>query len=94
MSEELLTIMKQMNPQDLKNALMPSNSGESCPHCDEKEELYEFSEAEEKLVFEHIDPNEPVYERPIMTPELYYRIMSNEFSRDQVEYIIMKGLGF
>ena len=37
---------------------------------------------------------EPVYETPIMTPQLYRRIMANEFSQDQVEYIIKKSLKF
>ena len=37
---------------------------------------------------------EPVYETPIMTPQLCRRIMANEFSQDQVEYIIKKSLKF
>ena len=42
--------------------------------------------------YDLMGPGEPVYETPIMTPQLYRRIMTNEFNQDQVEYIIKKSL--
>ena len=84
-SEEQLTSMKKMSPQDLKNSLIKQEEAE------EVEEIYELTDMEE---YDLTGPGEPVYETPIMTPQLYRRIMANEFSRDQVEYIIKKSLGF
>ena len=77
--------MKKMSPQDLKNSLIKQEEAE------EAEEIYELTDMEE---YDLTGPGEPVYETPIMTPQLYRRIMANEFSRDQVEYIIKKSLGF
>ena len=79
-SDELLTAMKTMSPQDLKNTLIKQ---------EEVEETYDLTEMEE---YDLTGPGEPVYETPIMTPQLYRRIMANEFSQDQVEYIIKKAL--
>ena len=75
-SDELLTAMKKMSPQDLKNTLI-------------QQEEVELTEMEE---YDLTGTGEPVYETPIMTPQLYRRIMANEFSQDQVEYIIKKAL--
>ena len=80
MSEELLTAMKKMSPQDLKNTLIQ--------HEEEQEEV-DLTEMED---YDLAGPGEPVYETPIMTPQLCRRIMANEFSQDQVEYIIKKAL--
>ena len=79
-SDELLTAMKKMSPQDLKNTLIQP---------EEEQEEVELTDMEE---YDLVGPGEPVYETPIMTPQLYRRIMSNEFSQDQVEYIIKKAL--
>ena len=80
---ELLTAMKKkMSPQDLKNTLIQQ---------EEEQEEVDLTDMEE---YDLMGPGEPVYETPIMTPQLYRRIMTNEFSRDQVEYIIKKSLGF
>ena len=79
-SDELLTAMKTMSPQDLKNTLIQPE--------EEQEEVY-LTDAEE---YDLTGTGEPVYETPIMTPQLYRRIMANEFSQDQVEYIIKKAL--
>ena len=81
-SDELLTAMKKMSPQDLKNTLIKQ---------EEKQEEVDLTDIEE---YDLTGPGEPVYETPIMTPQLYRRIMSNEFSPDQVEYIIKKSLHF
>ena len=82
-SDELLTAMKKMSPQDLKNTLIQPKE------TSEEEETYDLTEMEE---YDLTGPGEPVYETPIMTPQLYRRIMANEFSQDQVEYIIKKAL--
>ena len=79
-SDELLTAMKTMSPQDLKNTLIQP---------EEEQEEVELTDMEE---YDLVGPGEPVYETPIMTPQLYRRIMANEFSQDQVEYIIKKAL--
>ena len=79
-SDELLTAMKKMSPQDLKNTLIQP---------EEEQEEVELTDMEE---YDLTGPGEPVYETPIMTPQLYRRIMANEFSQDQVEYIIKKAL--
>ena len=81
-SEQLLTTMKKMSPQDLKNSLITQQ---------EEEEICELTDLEE---FDLTGPGEPVYETPIMTSQLCGRIMSNEFSEAQVEYILKKSLGF
>ena len=78
-SEELLTAMKIMSPQDLKNTLIQP----------EEQEEVDLTEMEE---YDLTGPGEPVYETPIMTPQLCRRTMANEFSQDQVEYIIKKAL--
>ena len=75
-SDELLTAMKKMSPQDLKNTLIRPE--------EQQEETYNLEMEEYDLT----GPGEPVYETPILTPQLYRRIMANEFSQDQVEYII------
>ena len=82
-SEELLTKLKKMSPQTLKNTLIRQ---EEEP---EQEETYDLTDMEE---YDLTGSGEPVYETPIMTPQLYRRIMANEFSQDQVEYIIKKSL--
>ena len=79
-SDELLTAMKTMSPQDLKNTLIQP---------EEQQEEVELTDTEE---YDLTGSGEPVYETPIMTPQLYRRIMANEFSQDQVEYIIKKSL--
>ena len=79
-SDELLTAMKKMSPQVLKNTLIKQ---------EEEQEEVDLTEMEE---YDLTGPGEPVYETPIMTPQLYRRIMANEFSQDQVEYIIKKAL--
>ena len=81
-SDELLTVMKTMSPQDLKNTLIKPG---------EQQEEVELTDMEE---YDLTGSGEPVYETPIMTPQLYRRIMANEFSQDQVEYIIKKSLHF
>ena len=81
-SDELLTAMKTMSPQDLKNTLIKQ---------EEVEETYDLTDMEE---YDLTGSREPVYETPIMTPQLCRRIMANEFSQDQVEYIIKKSLKF
>ena len=81
-SDELLTVMKTMSPQDLKNTLIQP---------EEQQEEVDLTEMEE---YDLTGPGEPVYETPIMTPQLTRRIMANEFSPDQVEYIIKKSLHF
>ena len=83
-SEELLTAMKIMSPQDLKNTLIKPGEQQ-----EEVEEIYELTDMEE---YDLTGSGEPVYETPIMTPQLHRRIMANEFSQDQVEYIIKKSL--
>ena len=79
-SEELLTAMKIMSPQDLKNTLIQ--------HEEEQEEV-DLTDMEE---YDLTGSGEPVYETPILTPQLTRRIMANEFSPDQVEYILKKSL--
>ena len=79
-SDELLTAMKTMSPQDLKNTLIQP---------EEEQEEVNLTDMEE---YDLTGSGEPVYETPIMTPQLYRRIMANEFSQDQVEYIIKKAL--
>ena len=84
-SEQLLTTMKKMSPQDLKNSLITQQEEE------EEVEICELTDLEEFVL---TGPGEPVYETPIMTSQLCGRIMSNEFSEVQVEYILKKSLGF
>ena len=84
-SEELLTKLKKMSPQALKNTLIQQ---EEEP---EQEETYDLTEMEE---YDLTGTGEPVYETPVMTPQLHRRIMANEFSQEQVEYIIKKSLKF
>ena len=84
-SEQLLTTMKKMSPQDLKNSLITQQ---------EEEEEVEICELTDLGEFDLTGPGEPVYETPIMTSQLCGRIMSNEFSEAQVEYILKKSLGF
>ena len=81
-SDELLTAMKKMSPQDLKNTLIQP---------EEQQEEVDLTDMEE---YDLTGSGERVYETPIMTPQLYRRIMANEFSQDQVEYIIKKSLKF
>ena len=81
-SDELLTAMKKMSPQDLKNTLIKQ---------EEQQEEVDLTDMEE---YDLTGSGEPVYETPIMTPQLYRRIMANEFSQEQVEYIIKKSLKF
>ena len=81
-SDELLTAMKKMSPQDLKNTLIQP---------EEEQEEVDLTDMEE---YDLTGSGEPVYETPIMTPQLYRRIMANEFNRDQIEYIIKKSLKF
>ena len=57
----------------------------------EQQEEVELTDMEE---YDLTGSGEPVYETPIMTPQLYRRIMADEFSQDQVEYIIKKSLKF
>ena len=78
-SEELLTAMKKMSPQDLKNTLM------------EQEEVEEV-DSNEQEEFDLTGEGEPVYETPIITSNLCDRIMANEFSAAQVEYILRRAL--
>ena len=79
-SDELLTAMKKMSPQDLKNTLIQQ---------EEEQEEVDLTDMEE---YDLTGTGEPVYETPIMTQHLCRRIMANEFSQDQVEYIIKKSL--
>ena len=81
-SDELLTALKKMSPQDLKNTLVQP---------EEEQEEVDLTDMEE---YDLTGTGEPVYETPIMTPQLTRRIMANEFSPDQVEYIIKKSLHF
>ena len=81
-SDELLTAMKKMSPQALKNTLIQP---------EEEQEEVQLTDMEE---YDLTGSGEPVYETPIMTPQLCRRIMANEFSPDQVEYIIKKSLKF
>ena len=78
-SEQLLTAMKKMRPQDLKNTLM------------EQEEVEEVNPNEQEE-FDLTGAGEPVYETPIITSNLTRRIMANEFSPAQVEYILRRAL--
>ena len=79
-SDELLTALKKMSPQDLKNTLIQP---------EEEQEEVDLTDMEE---YDLTGSGEPVYETPIMTPQLTRRIMANEFSPDQVEYILKKAL--
>ena len=79
-SEQLLTTMKKMSAQDLKNALITEQ---------EEVEEVDLNEQEE---FDLTGEGEPVYETPIITSQLCGRIMANEFSEAQVEYILRKAL--
>ena len=79
-SDELLTVMKKMSPQDLKNTLIKQ---------EEEQEEVDLTDMED---YDLTGTGEPVYETPIMTPQLYRRMMANEFNQDQVEYIIKKSL--
>ena len=79
-SEQLLTTMKKMSAQDLKNALITEQ---------EEVEEVDLNEQEE---FDLTGAGEPVYETPIITSNLCGRIMANEFSEAQVEYILKKAL--
>ena len=81
-SDELLTALKKMSPQDLKNTLVQP---------EEEQEEVDLTDMEE---YDLTGTGEPVYETPILTPQLTRRIMANEFSPDQVEYIIKKSLHF
>ena len=87
-SDELLTAMKKMSPQDLKNTLIQPDT--ILDDISEQEEV-DLTDMEE---YDLTGPGEPVYETPILTPQLTRRIMANEFSPDQVEYIIKKSLKF
>ena len=78
-SEQLLATMKKMSAQDLKNALM------------EQEEVEEV-DLNEQEEFDLTGAGEPVYETPIITSNLCGRIMANEFSAAQVEYILRRAL--
>ena len=88
-SDELLTAMKKMSPQGLKNALIQPETISN--GISEEQEEVDLTDMEE---YDLTGTGEPVYETPIMTPQLYRRIMANEFSQDQVEYIIKKSLKF
>ena len=79
-SDELLIAMKKMSPQVLKNTLIQP---------EEEQEEVDLTDMKE---YDLTGSGEPVYETPIMTPQLCRRIMANEFSQDQVEYIIKKSL--
>ena len=82
--------MKKMSPQDLKNRLIkPATILNHISREQEEAEEVELTEMEE---YDLTGSGEPVYETPIMTPQLYRRIIMNEFSQDQVEYIIKKSL--
>ena len=72
--------MKIMSAQDLKNTLIKPG---------EEQEEVELTDMEE---YDLTGSGEPVYATPIMTPQLYRRIIMNEFNQDQVEYIIKKSL--
>ena len=87
-SDELLTAMKTMSPQALKNTLIQPDT--ILDDISEQEEV-DLTDMEE---YDLTGSGEPVYETPIMTPQLTRRIMANEFSPDQVEYIIKKSLHF
>ena len=88
-SDELLTAMKKMSPQDLKNTLIQPET--ILNDISEEQEEVDLTDMEE---YDLTGSGEPVYETPIMTPQLTRRIMANEFSPDQVEYIIKKSLHF
>ena len=79
-SEQLLATMKKMSPQDLKNSLIT-----------EQEEVEEVDPNEQEE-FDLTGEGEPVYETPIITSQLCGRIMANEFSEAQVEYLLRKAL--
>ena len=79
-SEQLLTTMKKMSAQDLKNSLITEQ---------EEAEEVDLNEQEE---FDLTGAGEPVYETPIITSQLCGRIMANEFSEAQVEYLLRKAL--
>ena len=79
-SEQLLTTMKKMSAQDLKNSLITEQ---------EEAEEVDLNEQEE---FDLTGEGEPVYETPIITSQLCGRIMANEFSEAQVEYILRRAL--
>ena len=79
-SEQLLTAMKKMRPQDLKNTLITEQ---------EEVEEVDLNEQEE---FDLTGEGEPVYETPILTSQLTRRIMANEFSPAQVEYLLRRAL--
>ena len=55
----------------------------------EEQEEVDLTEKEE---YDLTGPGEPVYETPILTPQLTRRIMANEFSQAQLEYILKKAL--
>ena len=78
-SEQLLATMKKMSAQDLKNMLM------------EQEEVEEVDPNEQEE-FDLTGEGEPAYETPILTSNLTRRIMANEFSAAQVEYILRRAL--
>ena len=79
-SEQLLATMKKMSPQDLKNSLIT-----------QQEEVEEV-DSNEQEEFDLTGAGEPVYETPIITSQLCGRIMANEFSEAQVEYLLRKAL--
>ena len=81
-SEQLLTAMKKMSAQDLKNTLITQEEAEEVEEVD-------LNEQEE---FDLTGVGEPVYETPIITSNLCGRIMANEFTPAQVEYILRKAL--
>ena len=80
LSEHLLTAMKKMSPQALKNELIRGQ---------EEGEEVDLNEQEE---IDLTGAGEPVYEMPILTSHLCDRIMANEFSEAQVEYLLRKAL--
>ena len=82
-SEELLTAMKKMSPQALKNTLIQPDT------IEQEEETYELTDLEE---YDLTGPGEPVYETPILTSQLTRRIMANEFRPAKVEYILKRAL--
>ena len=71
--------MKKMSAQELKNTLIAR----------EEVEEVDLNEQEE---FDLTGEGEPVYETPIITSNLTRRIMANEFTPAQVEYILRKAL--
>ena len=79
--------MEKMSPQALKNTLIQPDTISN--GISEEQEEVALTGMEE---YDLTGPGEPVYETPILTPQLTGRIMANEFSPDQVEYILKKAL--